>query len=292
LAVNGEQTMRPPGTLAPTSAQVSHLAQLRKATITELTRKERHDITDALAKTEHFVFTALTEANDPEVLESAKAMQEAGVWHLPFPVCTFEFDAEILVGGRRPYPEGTANRFILICRETDDQGPQADYMFIRATRHAWVRSPISQDDMSAKAVAAAERGEALVEFAIDTGKSHQHAGEIGANCLVMLATRGIRRERWSGDRPVLKNRTEPRDAYTKVLVREASEEQGHSDAHGGATDRCRVRLHLRRGHIRHQPVGPRSAGQTRMIWIAPMLVGYAEEGTIEHTHYERRSTPA
>jgi len=273
---NGEQIMRPQGSLEP-NAHVSHLAQLRKAQIDHLAKSGAEDVRDLLSKTEHFVFTGIPVRDHPDICASAEAMKEAGVWRLPFPVCTFEFDAELTHNGERAFPR-RASRMILICTESTGE-PTICYSFIRATKHAWVNQPLDP--------------------ALGINVQVEHDGvrygdvmEIAATCLVLLATRGIRRERWTGDRPVLKNRSEPRDAYTKVLVREASEEQGHSDAQGDSTDRCRVRLHLRRGHIRHQPVGPRSAGKTHMIWIAPMLVGYAEEGTIEHSHYERRPTPA
>lgn len=306
--------MRPPGLLDGAGGQVSHLAQLRKAEIGRLNKAERVKLNDQLSKTEHFVFTAIPDCDD-EVQASAKAMEEAEVWRLPFPVCTFEFVAEISLSNapegtpRTPNP-GRTDHFIMVLTD-EGTGPRIESVFCRANKHHWIRIDDAGEnwqhsggDPAQKALntdtlawASSERADAKydprVELEVSTGYGHSHPIWIGATCLVMLATKGIRRERWIGNQAVLRDRPEPRDAYTKVMVREAYDWQGahghhRGEAVGDAEPRYRVRLHMRRGHIRNQPFGPRSQGLTTQIWIAPMLVGYAEEGVVEHTHYEQR----
>lgn len=286
---------------------MSHLAQLRKAEIGHLSREERTKLLGQLAQTEHFVFTAIPSCDD-EIQASAKAMEEAEVWRLPFPVCTFEFVAEIALRqtGTKPTP-GKADHFIMVLTDSGT-GPKIESVFCRANKHHWIRiddageawrrsgGDATENALNSETLAWASSDptrEKMVELEVSTGHGHSHPIWIGATCLVMLATKGIHRERWIGNQAVLRNRPEPRDAYTKVMVREAYDwqgktghrEPGHSDT---GEPRYRVRLHIRRGHIRNQPFGPRSQGLTTQIWIQPMLVGYAEEGTVEHTHYEQR----
>jgi hypothetical protein len=305
--------MRPPGLLDGQGGQVSHLAQLRKAEIGRMNRAERATLDTQLAQTEHFVFTAIPDCDD-EVQASAKAMEEAEVWRLPFPVCTFEFVAEISLtnhpSGREVKPTpGRADHFIMVLTD-NGSGPQIEAVFCRANKHHWIRIDDGGENWRRSGGHPAEKAmnnetmawargfkegarDAMAELEVSTGHGHSHPIWIGATCLVMLATKGIRRERWIGNQAVLRNRPEPRDAYTKVMVREAYDwqgktghrEPGHSET---GEPRYRVRLHLRRGHIRNQPFGPRSQGLSTQIWIQPMLVGYAEEGTVEHTHYEQR----
>ena len=75
-------------------------------------------------------------------------------------------------------------------------------------------------------------------------------------------------------------RDSPANSTTIVHVKRAIERQhlgGHVD------ERKRTRLHMRRGHVRHQRFGPKNMHQ-KIIWIAPVLVGYEEEGRIEHEY--------
>jgi hypothetical protein len=128
----------------------------------------------------------------------------------------------------------------------------------------------------------------VVEVVINGTASGDSIPAICSTCLVMLATRGIRRERWIGMKQVLIGRKEPSDAYTRVMVAEASSSQGHGVTSAG--ERHKVRLHLRCGHTRKQPHGP-GRRFTRVIFIEPTLVGYVEEGTVHHNYYEVYPTP-
>lgn len=281
------------------ATQGSHLAQLRKAHVnwylsektdrnSAFSRPQQQVIDNLLADTQHFVFTAIPDADD-EVQASATAMVEAGVWRLPYRICTFEFDARItteqpgdLVNGQSV--NNQTQRFIVLC-EDDGNGPRILAGFMRSSKDVWAAS--------AHHLIAYFDGDSTVELPIRAADvaaygnlqatTGQQASGIIACCLVALATRGIRRERWIGTKKVLIGRREPTESYTRVMIAETLAE-GHS---GPSTsgERHKVRLHLRRGHIRQQPHGP-GRQYTRPKWIAPMLVGYVEEGTVQHDHYE------
>jgi hypothetical protein len=280
--------------------EVSHLQQLRKAKI-DYPKEDAYQqpriaaqVRELLDKTEHFVFTSIPDDSE-DIHASAQAMDEAGVWRLPYPVCTFEFSA-VLTLGDDPAFGGTPFRIICILEEDKDtKAPWLAYTFIRAhpTGKTWVAIQHLPVDVPA-ALSEEERADYVrgfhsgsnvaVSLRLIDGDHEMEAPiqSILSTCMVMLATRGIRRERWVGDKKVLIGRKEPSNTYTRVMVAEASEAQGHKSSPG---ERYRVRLHLRRGHTRQQPHGP-GRRFTRAIWIEPMLVGYAEEGTVHHDHYE------
>lgn len=267
-----------------TPTQTSHLAQLRKANVECVEKADKAEIDRLLAKTEHFVFTALPAADD-EIRASAKAMEEADVWHLPYPVCTFEFDAGLTLAKQTVF-QGDLFRFIVLCVEKNGT-PHIEHTLIRSTKngHRWIACKFYRGDEEGVPLIAGHAGDpTMVEVDVNAGVHHGDIVDTISVCLVTLATRGIRRERWIGDKKVLVGRKEPRDAYTRVMIAETIEAgQGtHETAPG---ERHKVRLHLRRGHIRNQPHGP-GRRFTRRIWIEPMLIGYAEEGTIHHDHYE------
>lgn len=232
-----------------------HLQQLRKGKRFDLDGKQEHKATALLDKAEHFLFTGLPDPESPDVLESVKCMREAGVLRLPYPVCTLEISNFYLwCEGADIPPIDKPTVFLVLGLD-----PLDCIMFVRMQPKRWV------------AVDIAERKFAPEPFSV----------LINA-CIVSLATKGIRKERWVGDRKLQPGKIAPRGiSYTKVLVREASEQQGHR---GEAGDHHRVRLHLRRGHLRNQPYGP-GRGQTKLVFIEPMLVGYEEAGMVSHTSY-------
>lgn len=232
---------------------VSRVRQLKKCFIDMPRGSNRRELDQMVENAEDFVFTALPE-NDEEFTATVAAMKEAGVWRLPYPVSAFEYTATLTT---REGTERGIYPLILICNEVDGL-PHVAYALIKSDDpHVWVAASIDTDDF---------------EF-----KGMTNSMEC---CIVALATKGIRRERWSGDRPVLLSRKEPSNAYTRVMVAECVEAGQGSPG----SDRCKVRLHLRRGHIRRQPHGPGRA-YIREIWINPMLVGYIEEGEIHHESY-------
>jgi hypothetical protein len=281
------------------TAEPSHLAQLRK--FLERGKLKHHpdyragvemaDMLKVLNDTEHFVFTAVP-VIDEEIIASAEAMVQAGVWRLPYPICTFEFSARLTLQQKITF-NGDTFRIITLCRTHPDGEPDIVAAFVRAKDGHWIRMiwGYPQDDGTISYRVRPRRIEQTAEPVID-GTIDVHltteAGEatdimnVVASCLVMLRTRGIRREKWCGNKPILLNRPEPANAYTRVMVAEAAE-AGHGHTVDGV--RYRVRLHLRRGHQRNQPHGP-GRRYTRQIWIEPCLVGYEDEGRITHEHYE------
>lgn len=259
-----------------------HLNQLRKAKIYSFiddesmvyTPKGTDAVKRALDKAEHFMFTAIPDA-DKEVDASVQAMKEAGVWKLPYSTCTFEFVGSLIPTGVKSNKDNELKLFgdepgrviILVAVEQAENRNgelvnMADTGYVRwiFTRHLYNKN----------------------EW-LDLGAElpHTEVQRVFNAMLVTLHTRGVKRERWSGERKVLPNRPEPANAYTRVMIREAVA-GGQGTAVAG--DRHRVRLHLRRGHIRNQPYG---AGRksTRPQWIEPMLVGYDDEGVVEHETY-------
>lgn len=289
------------------TADPSHLAQLRKFLTKKTdwqTSAENADLTKVLAETEHFVFTAVPDV-DEEIIASAEAMAEAGVWRLPYPTCTFEFSARLTI--KREITFDGAEFRIIVILQTDpaDGEPAITSTFIRGYSGEWIRLTWEHRDTETGEMVSANiyqirarktpkdvpmtsgDGHSLVEFEFSTGGTRTDIINAVASCMVMLRTRGIRREKWCGNKPILLNRPEPSNAYTRVMVAEAASE-GHGTRVQG--HRHRVRLHLRRGHSRNQPHGP-GRQYTRQIWIEPCLVGYEEEGRITHDHYEAYPHP-
>jgi len=105
-------------------------------------------------------------------------------------------------------------------------------------------------------------------------------------CIALIHTKGIRKQVIVAPEKLnkarLKCRKEPINACTVIRIQEHLQRE---TVRGPAGERHRMRLHTRRGHLRHQHYGPRNS-KIRQILIAPCLVGYEEEGIIIHDHYE------
>jgi hypothetical protein len=260
-----------------------HLQQLRKAKVISFVEDETRvfakrgldNVYHALDKAEHFLFTAIPEDNE-EIDASVEAMKEVGVWRLPYPVTTFEFTATLVPVGMKSrggdelqkIERGSRHTMIVVAMEECENGEGELTKMASAGFVRWIfsRHPTNKAEW----------------LSMGSELAHDEVQRIFNALMVILHTRGIKRERWSGDHKLLKHRPEPANAYTRVLIRETAE-AGH-----GATilgDRCRVRLHLRRGHKRDQSYG-KGRALTRTIWIEPCLVGYADEGVVEHEEYE------
>lgn len=100
----------------------------------------------------------------------------------------------------------------------------------------------------------------------------------------------------------LKNRQEPIDGFTKVLLpgfikRRAennlteAEERQHGNDGRKVTERKRPRLHWRRGHMKGVRYGE-GRRLTKPMFIAPTMVGYEEEGRIFHLQYGQELSSA
>lgn len=296
-----------------TTTEVSHLAQLRKMkTFDLLDRKFEQFVLRLLQESEHFVFTAVPDPQDPEIKASEHAMQEASVWHLPHRICTFEFTATLSVGYNDPQQRIAAQidgvRMIVLCVE-DEGEPRivAHFMRVNPATHNWACVHFSRMEEDGT-LPDPQPGETKVDIGVfpmrhdvvplgaltvngktkhlDTTETSSAVSAIASAMLVMLATRGVKRERWIGNQKCLVGRREPANAYTRVMIAETLA-SGHASPVSG--DRHKVRLHMRRGHTRNQPHGP-GRQYVRQIWIEPCLVGYEEEGRITHDHYETYRT--
>jgi len=106
-----------------------------------------------------------------------------------------------------------------------------------------------------------------------------------ATLLVYLSTRGIHKETvFRGDPVKLKARGKPIDHYTTVRIPKEGPKAQNGDGRR-SEEQFRRRLHLRRGHVRHQRCGIKLC-RIKKIWIEPMLVGCEDEGKITHREYE------
>jgi hypothetical protein len=212
-----------------------------------------------LAKSEHFMFDHAL-AIDDDVTASIVAMREAGVWHLPFPVCTFELLVHARLHGALE-AQAFASWWIIICR--DDVPGFVDQIWIETRpKGPWISATHDQYAMA-------------------------DCREVVGAMLVTLVTRGIKQERWIGNKPVVRDGFTSYKVYTRVLISEALI-QGDGTRVIGANGRKAVRLHLRRGHVRHQRHGLGNS-QIKLVFIEPCLVGYAEMGEVHHQEYQVRA---
>jgi hypothetical protein len=99
-----------------------------------------------------------------------------------------------------------------------------------------------------------------------------------ATLIVLLETKGAEKEFVPTEKINLISRDQPVNGYTIVRNYRSRDSSGRQ-----IEERKRVRLHLRRGHVRTQHWG-RNNKYTKKIWIEPTLVGYEEEGKIEHLY--------
>ena len=263
-------------------SEVMHLNQLRKARVISFIYDEMKvladrgmtEVREVLSKAEHFMFTAIPD-DDEEIQASAAAMKQAGVWKLPYPVTTFEFEGFFKPTDMKSNNGHTLRKFepdashvvIIVAMEeaVNREGHTVDMAIVDYVRWIFVRHISNK----------------LEWLNMAPELPHVEVRRIFSALMVALHTKGVMRERWSGDHKILSGRKEPANAYTRVMIRETTA-AGHGTAVVG--DRHRVRLHLRRGHMRQQPYG-KGRQHVRLQWIAPMLVGYADEGVVEHEAY-------
>jgi len=104
--------------------------------------------------------------------------------------------------------------------------------------------------------------------------------------IVLLATKGVsvdwvpRLRKYS--RMPLRSRQTPENGHSIIRVYKACQESTRAT---GCTpvNRSRVRLHMRRGHVRRQRYG-RKCSKVKLVFIEPTLVGYEEEGRLKHEY--------
>lgn len=179
-----------------------------------------------------------------ELLASKQAMIEAGVWKLPFSKVAIEIPCCL--------EEDKSFNFITLLIATQKEESIHIQIFIQESRKKhWFIAPLDYHPE---------------EFM-----------RIFDTFLVLLATRGVRKELRIGNRVALLNRPVPAIAYTYVYIQEQQDYDPITKT--TSLSRLKTRLHLRRGHVRNQPYGPGKL-QTKKIFINPCLVGYEDQGIV------------
>lgn len=115
----------------------------------------------------------------------------------------------------------------------------------------------------------------------------QFANRVFYCMLTLLATRGVqtRKEPLPKTKKLpLAERERPENSQHIIRIVLAREQSTHAARRLSPGERHKMRLHKRRGHWRKQAYG-RNYSKRRWRWIHPMLVGYEGEGTIE-SEYE------
>lgn len=305
------------------------------------TRKETQEIIRRINAAERFEI-ADTEVSD-DLLASAKALAEAGLYRLPFPLCylelpSFSGDTQLQILDLRGQEEGgpsnkdkVLGRYVFnghrmaLLEQRGDQIVVSGIFSLDNSREmncytyhpiSYVLDPIAfqgfvvpddvPPDTDLEKIREDHERYAIVKKTVDEGWTYPDGcyfpGHVGNNYLlssdfiasilppminvwlVMMNTSWVKKQRFSyaGKQPFSRGR--PINAHTKVLI-EAHDEDRASLSGGDGSLRRMVRLHLRRGHSRCQPYGPRDNPQYKIIWIEPVLVGYAEEGVVTHDYF-------
>lgn len=209
-----------------------------------------------------------------EIIASAKAMKEAGVFKLPVELTYIEVTVSLDLGnvektGRLAL--FTADQKITGAFLHQHNSPPLEWLAVPVNLS--IMSPMLTPINLLRGDFVEKFRKAIEEYAI---------GAVTA-LIVLLCTKGIETEFVPTKKCSLISRDAPQDGYTIVHVKRAIERQ-----HLGGTveERKRTRLHMRRGHVRHQHYGPKLCHE-KIIWIEPVLVGYEEEGRIAHDYLVR-----
>lgn len=218
---------------------------------------------------------------------SFKAMAEADLIHLPFPLCSIEipgFTKWLFKELHHAYLDYVAIAFeepgsdsILIwpavgqnVRGEKYWGPvPVVFEYVKSTKKArWS----SWDNVNEKAWKAEDhdRAKNMVDI----------ADVMFRYFIVLLHTKGVRAQPVKHlGKTKLRNRDKPEYSHHVLRVYEYEKADDKSGATTPVTERKRVRMHLRRGHIRNQPYG-RRLSKVKQVYIEPCIVGYEEEGTV------------
>jgi len=238
-------------------------------------------------------------------------MVEAGVWRLPYERIWVEAPG-LLLGADGEVSDETCNMGIMCHEEAPGSIRVFGFQNIPAARgKTWWATPLQLLAVEDKTLsetdkevlvdhgwdAKAKAGVRYSSYAIEASSlaakfsdedGHEQCGtylSVLNVLLVALCTKGVAVEK-RHQRVVLTKRDKPVLTHHFLRVDPVC-----SKAAGGGEigERKRVRLHLRRGHIRKQPHGPNNT-LVKIIFINPMLVGYEEEGTVTH-EYEIEDPP-
>lgn len=244
-----------------------------------------------------------------ETASSAELMVSRGLLHLPNKYCYVEMPVEIAAIDDKDVV--VVDRVSVIMHETDDAILCEPYARLTRDLYALGDGHLRDGDeinfrdayhwrlsrgwfpalgaFKIRKNTLSETGEVDVEYLRDT-RSHitqqsalmpmsQRAIKVALAFIVLMHTKGMKcegvkiPERLNKAR--LKSRKVPMDDFHILRVGEHSEGQSR----GSCSERHRVRLHMRRGHLREQRHG-KGNSKVKTIYIEPTIVGYQEEGRV------------
>jgi hypothetical protein len=226
--------------------------------------------------------------SEEEINASAQAMSEMNLFRLPHEICftetSFAFTSgeEKILRGRcsmitSNMPETSKEKYPGCCfiSEVVINLPKVDGRHGFRYYPGWFAHGAREADARFVPLA----GVKFVSGGLSTCQLAAEACSLSVSTMiVLLETKGVEKEFISTEKINLTSRNQPVDGYTIVRNYKSRDSYGRR-----IDERKRVRLHLRRGHVRTQHWG-RGNKYTKKIWIEPTLVGYEEEGKIEHLY--------
>jgi hypothetical protein len=220
--------------------------------------------------------------------ESIVGMAQTGVLHLPYEICIFEAPQTL--------DDGKELAVVTLASECE-QFIQAEFIVVMSNEKGGAIPVAVQCDkftgetftgiIRVRPEGAEEsrelnlvprwRGKEMTREGWDSW-AMQMWGTV-EKAIILMHTRGVevrQESKLHGGKAKLRRRDAAEYDYHRITIPGLRDGDGTGVAVG---ERKRVRLHLRRGHVRSQPFG-KGKVRRRQKWIEPMLVGYQEEGEV------------
>jgi hypothetical protein len=251
------------------------------------------DMLNSVRGAEEFVLDALIPwADVPDLLASAEALHEHGVFSLPYPVTMLQIPFKTEDGWM-----GDGKTTIMALMSTLDLNEFFNGQWWGSGLHMVAFGQHNAEDWvvfkdqnffacRGKSIRIAVPLIAPEEEPLAPDEFDRTVMTQVICAITLLHTRGVRKERILASEKLnkcrLKNRKTPINDFTVIRIQEHIKMETERGPMG---ERHRTRLHTRRAHRRLQPYGP-GRSKKRWILIASFLVGYEEEGKVTHDHYE------
>ena len=217
----------------------------------------------------------LPAADMREARLNVEAMGQAGLIRLPAKVCYFE--AQIHRDGLHRYADADGHT-IGVMATIGERGGIDLCSYMRDGKGAhWIANPIISnvhDDGEITYTKLWERHDEEMEASLAKVPS-----DVFCVGLTLLVSRGVYRE--AVGHVDLVSRDMPQDGYT--IVRVPTEPRSEGGGGMPCRQRKRMRMHLRRGHVRRQRFG-RDLARVKEVWIEPTFVGHVSEGVLQHEY--------
>ena len=253
--------------------------------------KELEIYRDSLRHAQRFLLE-IDDLEKPEIDASAAAMYEMDIFRLPYKICYTELS--VMLQNEVRHSDKVKAVISLISTDLNEVGRQVVDPFSAASflSKVMVNIPDIDGPNTYRFVPGTyvHGPYGLVQFnpikGIKIPDNYQSSfiklgdgvADTISSLVVLLETKGVDKEYIQTHKTNLVSRDFPVDGYTVVRNYRAKTSSGQI-----IEERKRVRLHLRRGHVRRQHWG-RGNKWEKKIWIEPTLVGYEEEGWIEHDY--------